>query len=226
MTIGATLAWVLLGTVEERVSGTGLLTREPGLTPIDAPVDGVVAEVSASVGAGVEAGSPVAVLSAPDGTTVPVVSPVGGIVAATSATPGSVIRVGQRLATIEPIAGPLAATVFVDALAAAEIESGMEALVWPLGTSPAEEGAAIGVVSHVSTFPATIAQLESALQAAPLVASLSTSAVVEVTIALGPEGSFDWTLADPAMSDIQPGRVVEARVTVSSQRPIDAIVGS
>ena len=226
LVIAAVLAWVLLGTVEERVVGTGLLIREPGLTPIDAPADGLIVESNAHVGDAIEAGSPLAVIELPDGTRVPATSPTDGVVSAVSTAAGEVVRVGQRLATLEPPDGPLAAIVFVDAFDAARIEPGMEVFVWPLGTSPAEEGATIGAVSDVETFPATIAQLESALQAAPLVASLSTSPVVEVTVTLGAEDQLDWTLAEPARAQARPGRVVEAQITVSSERPIEAILGS
>ncbi|MEM8618686.1 MAG: HlyD family efflux transporter periplasmic adaptor subunit [Actinomycetota bacterium] len=226
LSIAAMLAWVLLGTVEEQVEGTGLLIREPGLTAVDAPNDGIVVDVTRTVDDVVVAGAPLFSLKTPSGSTVVVQAPASGVVSVVTTTVGSVVQLGDRLATLSPATGPIAATVFVDALEAVDVEPGMEAIVWPFGTSPAEEGAAVGVVTSIATFPATFAQLEAALQSGPLVASLSRSPVVEVTISLGDERTLDWTLADPAAAKARPGSVVRANVTISSQRPIDAILGA
>jgi len=162
-------------------------------------------------------------------TTSLVVSQVSGLVLEVRTAPGQFVTAGTQLVMIElddeRHAG-MEALVYLPGTEGKRLRPGMMAEIAPSTVKREEHGAMRGVVTSVSSFPATQQAMLTALGNPDLVAGLSRSVEspiqVKVDLVVDPstESGYQWTSRRGPPITIQPGTLCTAAITVREQAPI------
>lgn len=161
-----------------------------------------------------------------------VVTPFAGRVVAVNDNVGDTVTTGAPLMTIE-LAGKharfLEAALFVDAAQGKRIQSGMHAQVSPGTAKKDMYGAIVGLVTKVSSFPASPQEMNRVLQNKDLVSALSHhSSPIEIRVALVPDprtpSMYKWTSSRGPGFPIRAGTLCSGSVTVTKQAPISLLI--
>ena len=175
-----------------------------------------------------EAQRKVAALDAKVRTTSLVVSQVAGHVLEVRTAPGQFVTAGTPLVMIEldDERSGLEAMVYLPSTDGKRLRPGMIAEISPSTVKREEHGAIRGVVTAVSSFPATQQAMLTALGNPDLVAgvfrSIESPTLVKVDLAVDPSTSsgYRWTSRRGPATQIQPGTLCTAAITVREQAPI------
>jgi len=166
-------------------------------------------------------------------TTSLVVSQVSGIVLEVRIAPGQFVTAGTQLVMIqlddERHAG-MEALVYLPGTEGKRLRPGMVAEISPSTVKREEHGAIRGVVTAVSSFPATQQAMLTALGNPDLVAGLARSVEspiqVKVDLVIDPAtaSGYEWTSRRGPTTSIQPGTLCTAAITVREQAPISLAI--
>jgi HlyD family secretion protein len=160
-----------------------------------------------------------------------IVSPFTGEIVGMNVDLGDVVQPGSSLMTAQPT-GPNAG--FLEAIMyftseGKKIRPGMKAQITPTVVKKERYGSIIGLVTHVSPFPANPKEMNSILLNENLVKSLSKKgSSFEVRIALVPDpgttSGYKWTSSQGPPLSIGPGMIAAGSVIVERQPPIQLVI--
>jgi len=161
-----------------------------------------------------------------------VISPYTGRILEVSVDEGSIVSEGQQIMTIELLGKEiknLEAVLYFPPHDGKKIRLGMNAQISPSTVKPEQYGFIHGLVTSVSSFPATRRGMMNDLQNEALVDKFSSGVVpVEVRAELIPDprtlSGFKWSSSKGPPIKINGGTLCNATVTVSEQRPIDLVI--
>lgn len=166
-------------------------------------------------------------------TTSLVVSEVAGQVLEVRTAPGQFVTAGTQLVMIElddeRHAG-MEALVYLPGTDGKRLQPGMVAEISPSTVKREEHGAMRGVVTAVSSFPATQQAMLAALGNPDLVAGLfrivESPIQVKVDLVVDPSttSGYQWTSRRGPATTIQPGTLCTAAITVREQAPITLVL--
>ena len=230
-------AWAFLGTVSEKVSGTGLLLRAGGVTNLEARVSGLLTEIYVDIGEEVRDGQVVArIVEEGHIAGTKVINLHTGRVIEIRATEASHIEKGTAILSLE-LTGKdlkeLEAIVYVPPVDGKKIRPSMDAQVVPATIQKEELGFILGQVTSVGQYPATYQGMLHTLGNDELVQALRSEgdglAPIEVRIQLKlSEQGYKWH-TDRKLDDIdiQSGTPCSVDIVINSQRrPIDLVLPS
>lgn len=160
-----------------------------------------------------------------------VVSPFTGEIVGINVALGDMIQPGSSLMTAEqtgPNAGFLEAIMYFTS-EGKKIRPGMKARITPTVVKKDRYGSIIGLVTHVSPFPADPQEMNRILRNEDLVKFLAKKgSSIEVRIALVPDPStisgYKWTSSQGPPLSIGPGMIAAGSVIVERQPPIQLVI--
>jgi HlyD family secretion protein len=158
-----------------------------------------------------------------------VLSPYTGRVLELMLDPGNLVAPGSRILTLESLAAPVDAVVYIPAQEGKKVRPGMRARISPTTVRVEEYGYIIGVVKSVADFPATPEGLERTLRNRTLVTTLSgRGAPVEVVVRLvvddtTPSG-YEWSSSQGPPVPVYTGTLCAASVEVAAKRPAEYVL--
>ena len=156
-------------------------------------------------------------------------SPIAGRVVEVRARAGSVIRSGDPLVILEDAKQKMEALVYINSADGKKVKEGMEIDISPTTVKREEFGAILGLVTHVSRFPASPDMIGQTIQNKILVETLLAQGVpIEVRADLIPDphtvSGYKWTSSEGPRTDIQVGTLVNSSVRVQERRPITLVL--
>jgi multidrug resistance efflux pump len=228
------LVWSFVGDLPRRISASGVLSPDSGISTVQSTSAGIVQKVEVSSADPVTAGQSLVTVVDPAGKSTTVSSPIAGQTITVSVAAGEQVDVGTPLATVVPTKdgeGPdLSAVLFVPSSSAAQLAPGMKVQM-SIDTVPSSVfGLVKGEVSSVEPYPVTtgeaLAVTGNDLTAATFVKG---GPVRLVHIKLDPSSStrsgYAWTTkAGPPFSLLAQG-LLSGTVHVSNEHPINLVFG-
>lgn len=228
----AGLLWLFGGQIAVKAGAIGLMVNPPGNSTVIAPISGVVETPLAPVGMQVTMGEQVTSIRASDGTVQPVLAPISGTVVSLSSGTHAPVAEGAVLLTIAPNTQPMAAILFVPAVAMGGLAVGIPAEVSPTTLDTNRTGFAMGYVTDISPLPVPMERL---------VLIVGTDGLAEEVLAQGPVHEvvvdfladpgapmgIKWSGSGPDSSQlITSGTIATANFVLRQQTPWQAFIGS
>ncbi|WP_432967433.1 HlyD family efflux transporter periplasmic adaptor subunit [Dactylosporangium sp. CA-233914] len=232
LTIAATGAWGVYGTVARTVRAAGVLVHSNGVSGLDATASGQIVKVWTAANVRIAKGTPIYSAQRADGTVDTVGAPWDAYVVSLAINEGQLVQPGTRVAEMERLDAPgdaLQAVVFVPASSAPLLRVGNTVAVTAAAAPSTVFGTMLGVVTSVGAFPETPESLRAFLGNGPDVqALLAGGAVVRVVVPLrtdpaSPSG-LHWTKASPPFQ-LNSTSQIEAVFTIAREHPITWLVG-
>jgi len=156
-----------------------------------------------------------------------VVAPADGEVIELKASEGTYLPVGLAVASLQTGAAGLDAVLFIPAEHGKKVRPGMRVLITPATVNRAEQGAMVGQVAAIASFPATAQGMEAVLRNPDLVRAFSRDGLpyaARVALLGGADGRYVWTARVPPDVTITGGTLVSAEVTVAHQHPLALVL--
>ncbi|RXZ82284.1 NHLP bacteriocin system secretion protein [Paenibacillaceae bacterium] len=161
-----------------------------------------------------------------------IISPEAGKVVEVSVNKGQYVSSGSDIARIETYGtatDELIAVMYVPVHQGKLLLPGMDVRISPNAINREEFGSLIGQVVSVSEFPVTMQGMMTTLGNEGLVQQMSSQGVsLEIRINLVPDSElksgYSWTTAAGPPVRLNSGMIVNGAITVSSERPIAAVV--
>lgn len=161
-----------------------------------------------------------------------VISPYTGKVIEVNSSKGNHVGGGSpivRLETVSTTADELIAVMYIPVQQGKQLLPGMDVRLSPSTVNREEHGSLVGQVVSVSDFPVTIQGMLATLGNEGLVQQMAAQGVsLEVRINLSPNAAtysgYTWTTAEGPPIRINSGTIVSGAITVSTQRPIAAVI--
>jgi HlyD family secretion protein len=158
-----------------------------------------------------------------------VVSPADGRVVEVIVADGQLVTAGESVLSLEPVAGPLEALIYLPAADGKKVLPGMMVRLAPVTVKPEEFGYITGRVRTVSSFPATTKGMKRVLQNDGLVTTLSAKGTpFEVFVTLTPDtatvSGYRWTSGEGPAVGLFSGTMATALITERTQRPIELVL--
>jgi HlyD family secretion protein len=158
-----------------------------------------------------------------------VLSPYTGRVLELMLDPGNLVAPGSRILTLETLAAPVDAVVYIPAQEGKKVLQGMRARISPTTIRVEEYGYIVGTVKSVADFPATPEGLERTLRNKNLVTALTgRGAPVEVVVrlALDPKtpSGYEWSSSKGPPVQVFTGTLCSASVEVAAKRPAEYVL--
>ncbi|MGE5192192.1 MAG: HlyD family efflux transporter periplasmic adaptor subunit [Deltaproteobacteria bacterium] len=219
--IAGALFWSVFGTIRTTVEGSGILTRSEGVRTLTAEQPGIVGSISAEIGDEPKANQELMRIM-PSGDAGAeqrrIVSPGASRVLDIAVGPGDAVDKGTPLLTLESLAHPLQAAVFLPAAEAFQIETGMEVQVF-LGTDrDRNAGMLNGRVKVAAGVPATQSRMMMLLQSEEWVANLTRNGpCFEIIVDLDSKSSRSEIAS---MAGIHSGTPCRVAITVDRRSPL------
>lgn len=220
------LAWLVLGSAAEGVSGRGFVVPADGFREIGADVDGYVEEIRVRPGDPVTAGQVIAVVRADDGRRAEAAAPSTGAIVTVLVREGTLSLQGDAIATMESDAGDLIIAAFLPAGPAKRVATGMEAGIALDFVPVSEHGRLVGLVEAVAPVPASAERvlLLTGGNAELAAYFLDAGPVLEVSIrpvadASTPSG-YRWSVGSGPDITLSAGALADATVYVTDSAPL------
>jgi len=158
-----------------------------------------------------------------------VVSPYAGDVLELKAEVGSNVRPGSALLSVQPAADTLELLLYLPALQAKRVKTGMHVEVSPTTVKREESGYMLGTVTYVSDYPATEAALMRNFQNEVLVQSLIhdgpvTEARAQLEADPAAPSGYRWSSGHGPAIRISGGTICLVGVVTKRQAPIELII--
>jgi len=161
-----------------------------------------------------------------------VLSPYTGAVVEVSVSEGISVNTGDKLVTLElqgDAIKDLEAILYFNPRDGKRVRAGMKVQISPSTVKREEWGCMVGMVTYVSTFPATRSRMLRQLQNDKLIDSFSSSgAPIEIYADLIPdphtESGYKWSSSKGPPLKVDHGTVCSATVAVEEQRPISLVI--
>jgi HlyD family secretion protein len=163
-----------------------------------------------------------------------VISPHGGRVLEVRAREGDLVSPGRSILSLEPAGSEgsgLEAILFVPLAQGKTVRPGMRVQISPDSVKKEEHGVMLGIVTHVSEFPATEEGMKRTLENDLLVKKLLDGvglAPIAVTAELVPDvrtrSGYRWSSGRGPPTQLGPGTPCRAKVTVERARPIELVI--
>lgn len=159
-------------------------------------------------------------------------SPYTGRVLEVMAEQGKFLQRGEPVLSLD-LTGQaireLVGVLYVPSIHGKRLHPGMEVQIAPSTVRQEEYGMMIGRVTFVSPFPATLRGMERVVKNDQLVSELASQGApyeVHADLQLDPTTAsrYRWTSSEGPPMEIESGTVVQALVTVESQRPITKVL--
>ena len=244
--VAGILAWCFTGTITRSVQITGVVFPQYGIEQVTSEIDGLVSYVQVEVGDLVEAGDLIAIV--PQGELLEQLRQAQeaqapqdenqGLYAAYQAasmvyTPVSgrvveLVETGSRVQAGEVVAGITSADIYsneaeirayVPSAVAQSIQKGMEVRVYPSTSASEEYGYVQGLISDISSYPITEADISDALgrfYTGEIVPQDENILEVRVTLLAGAEeAAGTWSRAEGGSLSIDTGTLCRMQVVVS-----------
>jgi hypothetical protein len=228
--------WAFLGQIPRTVTAAGLVTHPLGVSQLQTMYGGQVSQVSVRPGDHVTKGQAVLEVVGPSGQVQPVTSPFTGTVISVDAAAGQVVGVGETVLTVERTDAPgdrLVTMIFVPASQAAALRPGDAADIAVSSAPAAAFGMLRGQVASVGRYPLTEQALGNLLGGNLAAASLgpvppADPVLVVLTMIRDQKtvSGYAWTSASGFPGPLGSQVPVTATVTVTSERPINLVLGS
>ncbi len=156
-------------------------------------------------------------------------SPVDGTVTNTQATVGGIVNTGAPLISIASQGKGLDALIYLPPHVGKQVKSGMQALITPTSVEKAEFGSIYGRVISVATFPSTPEAIQAVLQNQDLVKQFTRDEVpIELRVRLESDpntySGLKWSSSKGPRQFITTGTLINAMVTVRTQKPITLVI--
>jgi HlyD family secretion protein len=158
-----------------------------------------------------------------------VLSPYTGRVLELMLDPGNLVAPGSRILTLETLAAPVDAVVYIPAQEGKKVRPGMRARVSPTTVRVEEFGYIVAEVRSVADFPATPEGLERTLRNRTLATTLTgRGAPIEVVVRLAvdprtPSG-YEWSSSQGPPVQVFTGTLCSASVEVATRRPAEYVL--
>ena len=141
-------------------------------------------------------------------------------------SPGSVV---MRLELVDKRVEKLVGVLYAPASSGKRVQPGMKAKISPSTAHQEEYGLMLGMVTYVSEFPVSQAEIMKEMQNESLVRALMTEGPpIEIHIALIPDprtpSGFKWTSSRGPSFKIGPGTLCGAMIDIKEKRPIDFVI--
>jgi len=161
-------------------------------------------------------------------TTSKVISPYAGQVLETKVYRGSAVTEGTPMVSIQPDAGKLEALVYLSAIQAKDVRTGMEAQISPGTVRREEYGFMTGKVAFVAAYPATPVAMMSILGNESMMQSITAAGpVTEVRIELDPADTpsgFKWSSRRGPPLEVSSGTICAAQIVTEHDKPITLVL--
>jgi len=160
-----------------------------------------------------------------------VVSPYGGEVLEIKVSSGATVAAGDPILSIQPDVQDLQVLLYLPATQAKNVKPGMEVEISPSTVKPEEFGFIRGMVTYVSDFPDTSAELMRNFENEELVKSLTNDGPVnEVHVELQrnpktPSG-YQWSSSRGPSLTLSGGTLCTAEIVTRWQKPITLVLPS
>ena len=231
MFLAGIAVWSVFGTIENSVSGEGVLLPGGSVREVHAGADAVLQTYAVQPGDQVTTGQQLAELTLPDGSTQPVTAPIAGQVSALDAAAGQAVRTGATLVTLAQVGAPLVAVGTIAADTANGVVVGAAVRVVPIGLNGEGFETIAGTVTAVSDLPVSTEQLAATVGSEGLARELVSAtggAVKSVTVELAQSTSTDsgYQVSNEHGQTLQLrfGMQVGIQVITASERPIDKVL--
>lgn len=160
------------------------------------------------------------------------ISPYAGRVIGVEVQPGQMVVPGTKIMTLEVLnsnVSYLEAVTFFPPGLGNRIKVGMKAMLSPSSVQAEKYGNIIAIVTYVSQFPVSRAQIQSVLQNNELTEVLSRKdAPIEVHMALVPDpgtySGFKWTSSKGPVRRFDAGTVCSGQVIVERTPPVELLI--
>jgi HlyD family secretion protein len=158
-----------------------------------------------------------------------VLSPYTGRVLELMLDPGNLVAPGSRILTLETLAAPVDAVVYIPAQEGKKVRPGMRARVSPTTIRVEEYGYIIATVRSVADFPATPEGLERTLRNSNLATALTgRGAPIEVVVRLAVDpktaSGYRWSSSKGPPVQVFTGTLCSASVEVAAKRPAEYVL--
>lgn len=162
-----------------------------------------------------------------------VISPYAGKVIEVNGGKGNYVGGGSPIIRLETVsttaADELIAVMYIPVQQGKQLLPGMDVRLSPSTVNREEYGSLVGQVVSVSDFPVTVQGMLATLGNEGLVQQMAEQGVsLEVRINLAPNAAtysgYTWTTAEGPPIRINSGTIVSGAITVSTQRPIAAVI--
>lgn len=229
--LSAFVVWGWFGSIRTTVSGEGILLRGDRIETVELSVSGQVTNIFVAPNELVQRGERIANVYNPETNEFTFVrSAVEGRVIELRVSEGNTVGAGTTFMSVEPTGGDLQAILYLAPNVGLEVAKGdIVYMVVPPATAE-EEGYLIGQVTDVADFTSTPQGMLRILGSMDLVDRLRGDvAPIEIRVKLFasdehlPSG-YTWTSPDGAPFELRGGTVVEARIVVEEQRPIELVL--
>ncbi len=226
--VGAIVMWGFFGTLDTKVTGSGVLMRGSSVLSAGSLIQGIVIKSDLEPGVDVRKDQVIAVVQDPQGNAHDILSPADGRVQRIHTRPGDFTDIGSPVLTIEP-KGPLQAIVFVPLASAKVIRPGMPVRI-TVSIAPAETyGYLLGTVRQISPYAVGSNYVASLLDSQSLAQTLTQGQpTLEVAVNLKRDRStpsgFDWSSGDGPNQQLSSGTLVTGDVIAGQHHPINLIV--
>lgn len=238
-------AWCFTGTMTRTVAVTGVVFPHYGIEQVTSQVDGQVSYVQVEVGDTVEAGDLIAIVpqeglldqmqaSFPEGVeqlyddyqaASMIYTPVSGRVVDLVSV-GSAVRTGDLIVGVtnaDSTTNEAEIRAYVSATAAQSIQKGMEVRVYPDVSGSENYGYVQGLVSDLSNYPITEANISETLgrfYSSQIVPQNENIVELRVTLLGGSDGTTGvWSRAEGGRVTIDTGTICEMEVVVDEMTP-------
>jgi HlyD family secretion protein len=158
-----------------------------------------------------------------------VVSPYGGEVLEVKVSPGATVAAGDPVLSIQPDVQDLQVLLYLPAAQAKNVKPGMDVEISPSTVKPEEFGFIRGMVTYVSDFPDTPAELMRNFENEALVKSLTNDGpVTEVHVEMQknpktPSG-YQWSSPRGPSLTLSGGTLCTAEIVTRWQKPITLVL--
>jgi multidrug efflux pump subunit AcrA (membrane-fusion protein) len=231
--VAGAAVWAFLGQIPRTLTANGLLTHPLGVSQLQTMYTGQVGQVSVGPGDRVTKGQVVLDVIGPSGRAQPVVSQFTGTVISVDATAGQVITAGSTVLTVERTDAPgdrLVTMVIVPASQAVGVRPGDAANITVSSEPAAAFGLLRGRVVSVSRYPLTRQSLGNLLGgdlAARSFASVTDPELVVLDMVRDSKtaSGYAWTSVSGPPGRLSSQVPVSATITVTSERPINLVLG-
>ena len=167
--------WAFAGSIPERISVPGVMTRPGAVVEVFAEAAGTVSAVSVVTGQTVATGTPSSTMTGEDGSQLDVVSTIDGVVQGVSARAGLIVSAGTSMATIvdEASDAPLRALAYLNPADIQSLGVTDRVTVAPAAVNGTKYGSLVGHVTFVGDVPASIPEMGEELGSTALAQEFS-----------------------------------------------------
>ena len=156
-------------------------------------------------------------------------APVSGRIIEIKAQIGATLSPGESVLSIETGGKGLDVLTYISAMDGKRVKAGMSVLVTPATVRREEYGSMIGVVEHVSEFPASLNGMVAVLRNQELARTFSTAGPpYPARIALTPDATtrsgFAWTSPQATGVEITPGTLATVEIRASTKPPASLVL--